>query len=529
MLEHQEFAEVSRFVLELTAMDDSDNDLDSLLARLLEVLQKQPALCIQPKGVVRLYNPRGAMISVAQHGLHPIWLDPAADARLARVPQTLSTSVFTAPLEARDRVIVLPLVNEEHQLGQAVIFIEPEWEPSETEIAFMAKLARALSTLVGRCVVNETLKVREFELEEMRAQTIRSLGEAAECRDHEVGMHVMRMSNFSVVIAKAYGLSDEQRELLYITAPLHDVGKIGIADGILLKPDRLTEHEFDIMKTHTEIGERLLRGSDTLIIAAREIASSHHENWDGSGYPRGLRGDEIPVLARICAVADVFDALISARPYKEAWSLEDATAWIIGQAGRKFDPAVVRAFEAALPEIVRIRELYREDIINPNQIVNLTGLVHRDTRWISWDESLSVGIDVIDEHHRYLFDLANDLIDIVARKRGAREVGRVLKALGQYAQVHFHAEERMMEHYGCQWLNRQRGQHRQFTEKLQEFSDELHDNPLVAQFEVMAYLRGWLAGHIRHEDAHFKELVTHYGCRENEMAATAGPAAGDNR
>jgi hemerythrin-like metal-binding protein len=528
MIKNQKFAEISRFVLELTAIGSLDNDLDNLLARLFDVLKKLPSFRVQPRGVTRMYNPRGSLVTIAQHGFQPVWLDPSTDILLEKVPQLFCDTAQIVPLEPPDRVIVLPLSDDGRQLGQTVIFTEPDWVPSDTEIEFMTNLARVLSGLVSRCLMNETLKVREIELEDARTQAIRRLGTAAEYRDHETGMHVMRMTNIAVVIAKALGLPDDQRELLFIAAPLHDVGKIGIVDGILLKPGKLTDDEFDVMKTHTEIGEQLLHGSDSLIQTARDIASSHHESWDGSGYPRGLRKEEISMLARICSVADVFDALTSTRPYKDAWPVEDAVAWTLGQAGKKFDPAVVTAFESALPEIIRIRELYREDIIDPNQTLNLTELVCRGTGWVNWDETLSVGIDVIDEHHRYLFDLTNDLIDVVAKKRGAREIARVLKALGQYAHVHFRAEERMMEHYNFEGLDRQKRQHQQFQDKLQEFCEELHHNPLIVQFEVMPYLREWLVGHIQYEDAQLRALSERVPradwCLETLAAAIQSPS-----
>ena len=506
MIRNQKFAEISSFVLELTAIGGLDNDLDNMLARLFGVLQKLPSFRVQPRGVIRMYNPRGSLVTIAQHGFQPVWLDTSTDILLKKVPRSFCDTICAISLEPPDRVIVLPLTGDGRQIGQAVIFTEPDWIPSDMEIEFMTILAWVLSGLVSRCLMNETLEVREIELEEARTQAIRRLGTAAEYRDPETGMHVMRMTNIAVVIAKALGLPDDQRELLFIAAPMHDVGKIGIADGILLKPGKLTDDEFDVMKTHTEIGEQLLHGSDSLIQAARDIASSHHENWDGSGYPRSLRGEEISMLARICSVADVFDALTSTRPYKDAWPVEDAVKWTLGQSGKKFDPAVVTAFESVLPEIMRIRELYREDIIDPNQTLNLTEQVYSGTSWVSWDGTLSVDIDVIDEHHRYLFDLTNDLIEVVAKKLGAREIARVLKALGQYAQVHFYAEERMMEHYNFEGLDRQKRQHQQFHDKLQLFCEELHYNPMIVQFEVMPYLREWLVEHIQYEDAQLSVL-----------------------
>jgi hemerythrin-like metal-binding protein len=402
---------------------------------------------------------------------------------------------------------VLPLREESRQLGRMLLFIEPNWVPDPMAIQFMSDLAGTMSALVARCLIDETLRLRELELEDARTDAIRRLGAASEYRDNETGMHVMRMTHYANAIAGAMDLPAEMRELLSICAPMHDVGKIGIPDAILLKPGRLTIDEFEVMKTHTEIGKRLLTGDDSLIAAASDIANYHHERWDGTGYPNGLAGEAIPVLARICAIADVFDALTSVRPYKHPWPLEEAIEWVRSQAGIHFDPVVVAAFERALPQILRIRELYRDDIIDPKQILNLPHAAHRDLAWIPWDEELRIGIDVIDEHHRYLFDLANDLFDAVANRRGSRDVLRVLKALDQYAQVHFRAEERMMESHGYSALGRQQEQHRHFEEKLREFNGEFHDNPLTAQFDVLRYLSRWLIQHIRREDAMLKVLV----------------------
>jgi len=508
MTRHHELIEISSFVLELTAIGGTDNDLDKLLERLFGVLKKLPTFPVVPRGVIRMYTPRGKLVTIAQHGFRPVWMDPATEALFSPITDAVTAASPVVSLDDDGQVIVLPLNNDGQALGQAILCIDGDWLPTPADQEFMLGLARTLSSLVSRCMMNETLKVREIELEEARTQAIRRLGAASEYRDNETGMHVMRMTNIAVVVAKALGLSEQQRELLFITAPMHDVGKIGISDAILLKPGKLTSEEFDVMKTHTEIGERLLHGCDSLIEAARAIATSHHENWDGSGYPNGLKAEEIPILARVCSIADVFDALTSVRPYKAAWPVEEAIAWILSQAGAKFDPAVVRAFEDALPEILRIRELYREEIIDPNQTLNLPELTYLGTRWVSWDPSLSVGIDVIDEHHRYLFDLTNDLINIVANKLGSREVSRLLKALGLYAQVHFKAEERMMEHYGFDRLERQQEQHRQFEQKLKELNEELHINPLVAQVEIMTFLREWLVAHIRFEDAQLRTLTT---------------------
>ncbi|HTH39379.1 MAG TPA: bacteriohemerythrin [Rhodocyclaceae bacterium] len=515
MSREEDFLEASKLVLELTLAGSSGADLDELLESLLRLLQRIPSFHFRSQGAILLRNPRRELVPVAFHGLPAFWEDDAiAQALVAAMPdlgEHPAVKLFACPLpdgSSEERAfLVLPMRNGKEVLGAVVLFMDADWQPSESNLAFMDNLALAVSGMVARCVVNETLKVREIELEQARTEAIRRLGTASEYRDNETGMHVMRMTNFAVVIAKALGLDEAQREMLYIAAPMHDVGKIGISDAILLKPGRLTEDEYAVMKTHTLIGERILQGNDSLIATAREIASTHHEHWDGNGYPLGLSGEAIPVLARICAIADVFDALTSARPYKEPWTVDEAVNWIHGESGRQFDPAVVAAFDQAMPEILRIRALYRDDIIDPSQVLDLPEAGSEEGRWVKWDDSLRIGIDAIDEHHRYLFELTNNLFDVVAQKRSSRDVAKVLKALDKYAQVHFRAEERMMEHYGYGRIDVQRSQHHRFEEKVDDFYRELHETPLTARFDVLTYLRKWLVDHIRHEDSALITLV----------------------
>jgi HD-GYP domain-containing protein (c-di-GMP phosphodiesterase class II) len=191
-----------------------------------------------------------------------------------------------------------------------------------------------------------------LQLQESQLQVIHRLARAAEYRDGETGEHTRRVGDLSADIATALGMPAEQLDLLREAAPLHDVGKIGIRDNILLKPGRLTADEFEEMKTHTTLGARMLAGGRglPLLEMAEEIALTHHERWDGNGYPGGLAGAAIPLVGRIVAVADVFDALTHSRPYKDAWSLQDAVAAITAQAGRQFDPVVVKAFLTRLSE-----------------------------------------------------------------------------------------------------------------------------------------------------------------------------------
>ena len=206
-------------------------------------------------------------------------------------------------------------------------------------------------------------KVRERtrELDETRLEIIRRLGIAAEYRDNETGMHIVRMSLFAQAIALRHGLPPEQAELLMNAAPMHDIGTIGIPDRVLLKKDKLDTDEWHIMRSHTTIGAQMLSGhTSPLLQMAAEIALSHHERWDGSGYPQGLSGDAISLEARIVAVADVFDALLAERPYKKPWPEHEAIAEIQRLAAKQFDPAVVESFLSALPELREIRARYRD-------------------------------------------------------------------------------------------------------------------------------------------------------------------------
>ena len=190
------------------------------------------------------------------------------------------------------------------------------------------------------------VKVRERtrDLEEAQREIIGCLARAAEYRDDNTGQHTERVGQMAALLAREIGLPDPQVSLIRRAAPLHDVGKIGVRDVVLLKPGKLTPDEFAEVKKHTIIGQRILSGSRFSVLRlAEEIAFSHHERWDGGGYA-GIPGDEIPLAGRIVAVADVFDALTQQRPYKEAWPVSDAIAEIERQRERQFDPAIVDAF-----------------------------------------------------------------------------------------------------------------------------------------------------------------------------------------
>jgi len=201
----------------------------------------------------------------------------------------------------------------------------------------------------------ETIVARERE-------TIFCLSKAAEYRDPETGGHILRMAHYSRHIARCMGLSVAQQDLLLAAAPMHDVGKVGTPDMILLKPGKLTEAEFVIMKQHAVIGSEILSSSNSsLMQVAAEIAHTHHEKFDGSGYPRALVGEAIPLFGRIVAVADVFDALTSERPYKKSWSIEESTQLLRDGKGKHFDPSCVDAFLREWNEVLMIKQRFVDD------------------------------------------------------------------------------------------------------------------------------------------------------------------------
>lgn len=203
------------------------------------------------------------------------------------------------------------------------------------------------------------VQLRTAELEKTRRQIIHRLGRASEFKDYETGNHVIRMSHYTRYIAQAAGMSASLVDTLFNAAPMHDVGKIGIPDIILLKPADLDSEEWRLMRRHPEMGAEIIGSHDNdLLQTARIVALTHHEKWDGSGYPRQLKGEEIPLCGRIAAIADVFDAIISERPYKRAWDIDTAVRQIEEGAGSHFDPGLIEPFKRVLPEIARIKEEY---------------------------------------------------------------------------------------------------------------------------------------------------------------------------
>jgi hemerythrin-like metal-binding protein len=327
------------------------------------------------------------------------------------------------------------------------------------------------------------------EVQRTAKAAVVSMANFAEHRDTDTGVHVLRVARLVWQIARQLKIQgqfpdtvDETYvELIHTASILHDVGKITTPDRILLKPGPLSDDERKTMRLHPGVGAQLLKQaqlmmgkSDYLRIGA-DIALTHHEWFDGSGYPSGLAGDAIPLAGRICAIADVFDALTSRRPYKAPWSTEQSVAQVIQHRGTQFDPSVTDAFL----EVIRSREA--------------VSLVH-------WSDAMSVGNQHIDEQHMILIDTINQLA--TAESQNDRPLlAMIIDELVSYASFHFFFEERMMADADYPELERHRNIHQGFSRWITNVREEftLHRRSQVGE-RILAFLRDWLRNHILAED-----------------------------
>lgn len=329
----------------ILVVDDSSDNIDVLI----NILSDKYSLKVAKNGEIALkiamkFVPDIILLDIKMKGMdgYTVCSKLKADVRTKDIPVIFVTSLDDVDDETKG-----------FKLG-AVDYITKPIRP----IVVLARIETHLQLYDQNRALERKVHERTFALHESRLEIIRRLGLAAEFRDNDTGMHIIRMSGYCSILSKAIGLDDEVVNLVYNATPMHDVGKIGIPDSILFKPGKLTPAERKIMEKHSEFGAKILgEHSDPLLRMARDVALSHHEKWDGSGYPMGLKGEEIPLVGRIVAVADVFDALTSKRPYKEAWTESEAVAYIREQAGKHFDPALVSAF---LDNLDKIRTMKRQ-------------------------------------------------------------------------------------------------------------------------------------------------------------------------
>ena len=283
----------------------------------------------------------------------------SAGAAAVELAADVEEAVERANAALPDLIVALPAVHDalrrrldplDLRSGPPVVAVEPG-------AGAMAGMAEELDRHRIRLRVRELetavasqAAARQRDADAARIDGLRRLSRAAEYRDDNTWEHTERVAAMAARLARRIGVDDRRVELIRLAAPLHDIGKIAIPDYILLKPDKLTDEEFEVVKTHAAVGADILSGSDDeLMQVAEQIAGGHHERWDGTGYPNRLAGDDIPVAGRVVAVADVFDILVHERPWKQEWTVEDAAEEIRRSAGSQFDPAVVKAFEELGP------------------------------------------------------------------------------------------------------------------------------------------------------------------------------------
>ena len=273
---------------------------------------------------------------------------------------------FRANTEKADTPIVMITASHDRNVRHEALklgvddFAEKPADPVEflARVRNLLKLRDRSKQLSNRALtLAQEVKLATAEIARREQETIHRLTRAIEQRDKETKNHIVRMGHYARLLGKAIGLPDERQELLLLAAPMHDIGKIAVPDEILLKPGKLNPTEWDIMKSHARHGYEILSGSESpLVQLGAEIALTHHEKYDGSGYPDGLKGEKIPLSGRICAIGDVFDALLSARPYKRAWPMLQVQQQMRMGRGKHFDPVLLDAFFDVLPwmeEVVR--------------------------------------------------------------------------------------------------------------------------------------------------------------------------------
>lgn len=251
----------------------------------------------------------------------------------------------------------------EHALGQglerASLVKENRRYKEHLEVEVEKRTEDLRHEVKVRREAQDALMAMQDEVIETQKEIILTLGEVVETRSNETANHVRRVADLSYILARRYGLSKEESELLRLASPMHDVGKIGIPDTILNKPGKLTQEEMEVIKTHTTLGHEILKHSERPIIkAAAIVAYEHHERWDGKGYPRGLEGEEINIYGRITGITDVFDALGSERVYKKAWSIEKIKGYFEEGKGKQFDPHLTELFFDNLEEILELRRSF---------------------------------------------------------------------------------------------------------------------------------------------------------------------------
>ena len=482
------------------------------LQEILDVVVSVTWLRAIKQGAIFVANRRDELVLVVEHSLAPELVSLCAKVpfghclcgRAAATKEILFRNCVDDDHETRFEGMGphghynVPLMDGQRVIGAMVLYIEHGHEPHPEEAIFIEMLGRTVSSFILNRNLAARAEASHRRWHKAQQEMVQKLVSASEYRDNETGAHIQRISQYALILGRAIGLGQSDLSILEMAAPMHDIGKVGIADEILLKPGALTKEEFRTMKDHATIGGDLLSGDHPLMKASREIALTHHERWDGSGYPNGLAGSEIPLFGRICALVDVFDALTSERPYKEAWSTSKAVEYIKDSAGSHFDPVLVEAFVESLPQFLETKSLY--DDAAPE---STAGSVLQERRvhleLVPWNDALAIGVDSVDHQHRYLINLINR-VHIALERCNTGEVVDALLDMRLYAEVHFQEEEALMEASGFPGLEAHGRQHAGFVERVEVFLDELEDCPLAITTEAARFLGDWLTQHIQVAD-----------------------------
>jgi HD-GYP domain-containing protein (c-di-GMP phosphodiesterase class II) len=321
--------------------------------------QKNELYSTVAHGVPELRLPSNAgLVGHAVTTGNPIFIDDAYEnVELKDVLESGAIAMDQKTGYRTKALMVIPFRNNEGEIMGAYQAVNKLTEHEQFSQKDLEHLTLAAS-YAGKSLESALLS---NEIEETQKEIIFTMGEIGESRSKETGNHVKRVAEYSYLLALGLGISQEEADLLKIASPMHDIGKVAIPDSVLKKPGKLTDEEFDIMKSHTDIGYGLLKNSTRRILKTAAIVShQHHEKWNGRGYPLGLKGEDIHIYGRITAIADVFDALGSERVYKKAWELDRILNLFKEERGEHFDPQVVDAFMEQLPEILKVREQYSD-------------------------------------------------------------------------------------------------------------------------------------------------------------------------
>jgi hemerythrin-like metal-binding protein/PAS domain S-box-containing protein len=381
----------------------------------------------------------------------------------------------------------VPLLVKDEVQGVLEIFHRSALNPNPEWLDFMETLAGQAAIAIDQVQLFDDLQRSNLELQQAYDATIEGWSQAMDLRDKETEGHTLRVTELTVRLARFMGMSENEIVHARRGALLHDMGKLGVPDAILLKPDKLNAAEWVLMKQHPQFAYDML-SPIAYLRPALDIPYCHHEKWDGTGYPRGLSGDQIPFAARIFAVVDVWDALTSDRPYRAAWPKEKVLDHIRSLAGTHFDPQVVKiCLESGLLEGQSKRRMLMEPV--------------------QWSEKFSVGVKELDQQHQQLIKLLNRLISAQGTIGTHSEtISEILMEMTRYAQVHFKTEERLMEAYGFPGLEEQKIQHRDFRKKTVDFCTATTIGVEQIPDALLEYLLDWWVHHILEDDMAYRSF-----------------------